>query len=73
MTPADENRVTSFSHYILKTVYYPANLRDLKAAALAAIDATELPLDTAALVQAAVAGVIEFARSRRPVAHDNWR
>ena len=35
MTPADENRVTSFSRYILKTIYYPANVRDLKAAALA--------------------------------------
>ena len=58
MTPADENRVTSFSRYILKTSYYPANVRDLKAAALAAIDATEPPLDTAALVQAAVAGVV---------------
>jgi Peptidase family S41 len=58
MTAADENRVTSFSRYILKTVYYPPNVRDLKAAALAAIDATEPPLDTAALVQAAVAGVV---------------
>jgi hypothetical protein len=58
MTPADENRITSFSRYILKTFYYPANTRDLKAAALAAIDAIEPPLDTATLVQAAVAGVV---------------
>ncbi len=58
MTSADENRVTSFSRYILKTFYYPANTRDLKAAALAAIDAVEPPLDTATLVQAAVAGVV---------------
>jgi hypothetical protein len=58
MAPADENRVTSFSHYILKTVYYPANLRDLKAAALAAIDSTEQPADAATLLQSAMAGVV---------------
>jgi hypothetical protein len=58
MTPADENRVTSFSRYILKTVYYPPNVRDLKAAALAAIDATEQPSDANSLVQAAMTGVV---------------
>jgi len=58
MTPAEENRVTSFSRYILKTFYYPTNPRDLKTAALAAIDATEPPLDAAALVQSAMTGVV---------------
>ena len=58
MTPADENRVTSFSRYILKTVYYPPNVRDLKAAALAAIDATEQPADASSLAQAAMTGVV---------------
>jgi hypothetical protein len=58
MTPGDENRVTSFSHYILQAVYYPANLRDVKAAALAAIDSTEQPADAATLIQSAMGGVV---------------
>ena len=55
MTPADENRVTSFSRYILKTFYYPVSVRDLTAAAMASIDATEPPVDSAALIQSAIA------------------
>ena len=58
MTPADENRVTSFSHYILKTFYYSPNLNNLKAAAVAAIDATEPPTDATSLAQAAMGGVV---------------
>jgi hypothetical protein len=58
ITPADENRVTSFTHYILKTVYYPANLRDLKAAALTAIDTVDSPADVTALAQAAMGAVV---------------
>jgi hypothetical protein len=58
IAPGDENRVTSFSRYIFKTVYYPANQRDLKAAALAAIDATEQPADATTLIQSAMAGVV---------------
>jgi hypothetical protein len=58
MAPTDENRVTSFSRYILKTFYYPANTRELAAAAAASIDATEPPLDAAALMQSAVTGVV---------------
>ena len=58
MTPADENRVTSFSRYILKTFYYPVSVRDLTAAAMASIDATEPPVDSAALIQSAIAGVV---------------
>jgi hypothetical protein len=58
MTPADENRVTSFSHYILKTFYYSPNLNNLKAAAVAAIDATDPPTDATSLAQAAMGGVV---------------
>jgi hypothetical protein len=58
MTPADENRVTSFSHYILKTFYYPTDVHDLQAAAFAAIDATEQPADAGALAQSAMTGVV---------------
>jgi hypothetical protein len=58
MTPQDENRVTSFSHYILKTFYYPLNVHDVTAAAQASIDATEPPLESAALIQSAVTGVV---------------
>jgi Peptidase family S41 len=58
MTPTDENRVTSFSRYISKTFYYPLNVPDVKAAALASIDATEPPLDAAALIQSAITGVV---------------
>jgi C-terminal processing protease CtpA/Prc len=58
LTPADENRVTSFTHYILKTFYYPANVRELQAGALAAIDATEQPADASALAQSAMTGVV---------------
>jgi hypothetical protein len=58
LTPADENRVTSFSHYILKTFYYPANVRELQAAAFAAIDATEQASDANELAQAAMTGIV---------------
>jgi hypothetical protein len=58
MATADENHITSFSHYILKTIYFPPNVRDLKAAALAAIDATEQPADANSLAQAAMTGVV---------------
>ena len=40
LTPADEGRINSFTHYLLKTSYYPANTHDLQAAAVGAIVAT---------------------------------
>jgi hypothetical protein len=58
LTPADENRVTLFSRYVIKTFYFPTNLRDLKAAAVAAMDSPDTPLDGASLAQAAMSGVI---------------
>jgi hypothetical protein len=58
MTAADENRVTSFSHYIVKTFYYPTNVRDAKAGAFAAIDAAEQPADAGSLALAGMTGVV---------------
>lgn len=58
MTPVDENRVIAFSRYIMKTFYFPVNTRDLKAAALAAIDSADSPGDAAALAQAAMSAVV---------------
>lgn len=58
MTAADENRVTSFSRYIVKTFYYPTNVRDAKAAAFAAIDVVEQPADAASLALAGMTGVV---------------
>jgi hypothetical protein len=58
MTPADENRVTLFTHYILQKFYYPARVRELQAAALAAIDSVDTPDNAASLAQAAMVAVV---------------
>jgi hypothetical protein len=58
LAPADEARINSFTHYLLKTAYYPVNLHDLQTAALAAIDLTDASADTASLTQAAFAGML---------------
>jgi hypothetical protein len=58
LSPADENRVLSFTRYIVKTFYYPANTGQLKAAAVAAIDLVDPPTDGTAMTQAAMTGVI---------------
>ncbi len=54
LAPADANRVTAFSRYILRTFYFPTNLRDVKAATLAAIDAMDPATDAASLAQEAM-------------------
>ena len=58
LSPADENHVSAFTHYIEKTFYYPVNTGELKAAAAAAIDQVDPPTDSAALAQAAMTGVV---------------
>jgi Peptidase family S41 len=58
LSPADENHVSAFTHYIEKTFYYPANTAELKAAAVAAIDQADPPTDSTAMAQAAMTGVV---------------
>jgi hypothetical protein len=57
LSPADENHVTAFTHYIEKTFYYPANTQALAAAALSAIDVID-PTDGAGMAQAAITGIV---------------
>jgi len=61
LTPADENRVASFSRYIQKRFYYPASSPDLQSAAFAAIDSTaaDPAVDASALAQAAINGMVD--------------
>lgn len=58
LSPADENRVSTFTHYILKTVYYPVDTAKLKATAIAAIDLVDPPTDGVAMTQNAMMGVV---------------
>jgi Peptidase family S41 len=58
LSPADENHISSFTHYIAKTFYYPINTRDLTATAVAAIDLVDPPTDGTAMAQAAMTGVV---------------
>ena len=58
LTPADENRISSFTHYILKTSYFPANLHDLQSAAAAAIDLSDSTADAGLVTQAALGGML---------------
>jgi C-terminal processing protease CtpA/Prc len=58
LSPADESHVSSFTHYILKTFYYPVNIRDLLAAAATATDLVDPPTDGTAMAQAAMTGVV---------------
>ena len=58
LSPADENRVSAFTHYIEKTFYYPVNTGELKAAAVTAIDQVDPPTDSTAMAQAAMTGVV---------------
>jgi hypothetical protein len=58
LSPSDENHITAFTHYIEKTFYYQANIHELAAAAVAAIDVTDPPTDGTAMAQSAMTGVI---------------
>ena len=58
LTAADEGRINSFTHYILKTSYYPANIHDLQAAALGAIDLSDSTADAGLVTQAALGGML---------------
>jgi hypothetical protein len=58
-TPRDGDRISAFVHYIQNTVYYPTSLHDLKASAIAAIDAVKSPGDASSLVQAAITGLVD--------------
>jgi hypothetical protein len=57
LSPADEGHITAFTHYIEKTFYYPASMRDLAAAATSASDVID-PTDGAGMAQAAMTGII---------------
>lgn len=58
LTAADEGRINSFAHYILKTSYYPANIHDLQAAALGAIDLSDSTADAGLVTQAVLGGML---------------
>ena len=58
LTPADEGHINAFTHYILKTSYYPANTHDLQAAAVAAIDLSDSTADAGLVTQAALGGML---------------
>jgi Peptidase family S41 len=58
LSPTDESHISAFTHYIVKTFYYPVNIPALKAAAASAIDAVDPPTDSSAMAQAAMTGVI---------------
>jgi Peptidase family S41 len=58
LSPVDENHISAFTHYILKTFYYPADTARLKATAIAAIDLVDPPTDGAAMTQNAMMGVV---------------
>lgn len=58
LTPADEDRVTTFMHYILGRFYYPTNAHDLITAANSSVDSVETPVNASALVEAAVTAAV---------------
>ena len=58
LTAADEGRINSFAHYLLKASYYPANAHDLQAAALAAIDLSDATADAGVVIDAALGGML---------------
>ena len=58
LTPEEAGRVTSFSRYLLKTIYFPANVRDLRTAALAAIDLSDASTEAETQVLAAMGGML---------------
>ena len=58
LAPADENRINAFTHYILKTSYYPANTHDLQAAAVGAIDLSDATADAGLVTQAALGAML---------------
>jgi hypothetical protein len=58
VTAEEAGRVASFTRYVLKSIYFPANPRDLRTAALSAIDLSDASNDSAALVEAAMGGIL---------------
>ena len=58
LTAADEGHINAFTHYILKTSYYPANTHDLQTAAAAAIDLSDSTADAGLVTQAAFGGML---------------
>ena len=58
LTPADESHINAFTHYLLKTSYYPGNTHDLQVAAIAAIDLSDSTADAGLVTQAALGGML---------------